>query len=864
MVRRLRERRFLARKRHMLDHVPVDIISVLFSFLPSFMLMVAYRLAMGFVVGWLLFVQGGVVGLPVASAWQPGGEGTLVRVTPSVVRRYEPGKWGTLGVDSVNRTDQDTTELVAVYLEQQTQMQFARRFWLPARSQRRTWLPIRVLNELDPERRQLSVTFLRLEERDGGEFFQRTTEGTLEVDQQPVTLDQERIKTALILRRGEPDERGDTNDIDADAYDTIFRAREAVLSSRAMMDLNVDLLPPYDHLFDSIDQIALCGDRLASDSAGLAHLRHWLAGGGRLWIMLDRTSMEMVREIVGNGQVCEGLDRWQLSEFAIEDLSNARGAFVSDRWKSDLPVEMVRVETGDLEVSCRVEGWPAAFWQKVGDGEILFTTLGPRGWLKQDGKPTEALKGLASRFYLPKAERAFPVATITSLLNEQVGYQVPSRWLASCLLGCNTLGLFIVGGWLAYRRQLSALAWFVPTLTLLTTAAFLVLGFQNSNTVPPTLAVRQIGQVLPGTNTLQLHSWAAVYDATADKLNATVLPESTAYLAEMAEAGETKRSVWTDDGQNRWANIRLAPGRVHYVPISRSVSLQQPIRAVGTWGPDGLTGELVGGSFPESSDWVIAAPAVPLAAARPSADQTRFTVSRSDVMAPDQFIATALMNDEQRRRETLLRSVLEGSLAKQSLVERPSLLIWSQPFESGFALPETYQRAGWGLTKIPLELLPTPPKTRFSIPATFIRIENDAGRQGASSVFDPRSGRWLKNMTQPTNSELRFFVPPQVVPCQLNYAKLTIKVNVPSRELTVVTRQQGETITLFRQRDAIGVIPIEIENPELIDMDEQGGLFMGISVSGTEQQQASLTASETSTWEIDYVRFEVEGETQER
>lgn len=826
--------------------------------------MIAFRLALSLLVGCVVIFCEAAAGLHSAAGWQPAEEGTLLRVTPSVIRRYEPGKWGTLGIDSINRTDQDSDELVAVYLEQQAQVQFARRFWLPARSQRRTWLPIRVLKELGPERKQMSATFLRLEERAGGEFFQRTLSGDLEVDQQPLTVDQDRIQTALILRRGEANEQGQSKDLDADAYDTIFRAREAVLTSRAMIDLNVDILPPYAHLFDSIDQIALCGDRLTYDSSGLSHLRNWLHGGGRLWIMLDRTSIEMVRALVGNAHVIEEIDRWQLSQYAIEDLSHARGAFISDQWQADLPVDMVRVEAGDLEVSCRVEGWPAAFWQKVGDGEILFTTLGPRGWLNQQGKPTEALKGLASRFFLPRAERTFPVETIKPLLNEQVGYRVPSRALASFLLGCNTLGLVTVGSWLAYRRQLAALAWFVPALALLTTVAFIGLGWSHSTTVPPTLALRQIGRVQPETNLLQTHTWTAVYDASADKLDARVSAESTAFLAEMAEAGETKRTVWTDDGESRLKNIRLAPGRVHYVPVTRTDSLEQPIRVLGTWGPEGLTGQVLGGPFSESSDWVIAAPAAPLAAARANADQTGFVTSRSDTLAADQFIATALMSDEQRRRQSLLKSVLESSMAKQSLVDGPTLLIWSRPFESGIVLPETYQQAGWALTTIPLEILPTPPETPFAIPATFIRIENFAGKQGASSVFDPRSGRWLESTTQPTNSELRFLLPPQVVPCQLRYAKLTIKLNAPSRELTITGRSQGETVTLFRQRDPSGVLQVEFPNPERFELDQRGGLFVGIAISGTGLQQANPTAGETSTWGIDYVRLEVEGQTSKR
>jgi len=821
-----------------------------------------------------------------AFGWQAEGASTSVRATPSSIRRYEPGQWSTLEVFGVNYGSDDTEELVSVYFDTHSQLQFARRFWLPAGAQRKTWLPIRVPADVPPDRNRTTASILRLGDGRDGEVIRRTAGGDLQIDEQPLVVDHESIKSAILFRRSLPDAFGVRPELDWDAYETVYKARESTLLSRVMVDLDADFLPTWPQGFESLDQIILCGESLPTDSAGLANIQQWLQRGGRLWILLDRTQPSTVHALLGNAAGCDIVDRVELSQFDVVDVSRPEGPQVAATWQADEPVELVRVVTNGLEVACRIDGWPAAFWQPVGDGEVLFTTLGPRGWLTESGEPSEPLKMIASRFFSPRRERPLPIKTLQPLLNEQIGYRVPDRRLASAILGLNTLGLLVVGGWLARRQRLDWLAGVVPALALTATGAFLAIGTRNTAAVPSTVALRQIARVEPSTDVVHVSGLAAIYDQQSVDLDLEIGGGTATLPGDLSLTGVTRRGVWDDDGSYRWENLKLAPGGVHYIEFRRTLTLGQPVRALGMFGPDGFSGRLEGGQFEEISDVTVTSRAAPLSATQWNDDRT-FTTQIEDVLAPRQYVAGALLSAEQRRRQTILRELLATSIGKQPFVNEPSLLVWSRPWDIDMRWSERYEAAGFAVTAVPLEIERTPAGSEFAVPATFIRIENFGGRHGASSVFNPRTGKWLTEMNKPTNSELRFVLPPQVTPCVLTEAVLTVKVHAPSRRLTISGLVDGQATPLLEKANPSGVLRFKISRPEALQVDEGGGLFLGISISETAQREAALAdgkaagvgrgpsqpsrspngpdangkgdSFDNSTWKIDFVRLDVRG-----
>ncbi|MDP6719777.1 MAG: hypothetical protein QGF59_14040, partial [Pirellulaceae bacterium] len=205
---------------------------------------------------------------------------------------------------------------------------------------------------------------MRLSETDGTETFEHNPSES-RITGQPLVLDYSQTKSGLLLQRAMPDETGLAPEMDWDVYEMAYKARESAVDSRVMIDFGQDFMPPFPTTLNSLDQMVISGDRILNDSAGLANLRHWLQQGGRIWIMLDQTSMETVTALLGNAASCTVVDRVELNEFQLEDegdIQELSGKPVVQSWSSEIPVEMLRVFAGTDDIHCRVDGWPVAFW----------------------------------------------------------------------------------------------------------------------------------------------------------------------------------------------------------------------------------------------------------------------------------------------------------------------------------------------------------------------------------------------------------------------------------------------------------------------------------------------------------------------
>ena len=261
------------------------------------------------------------------------------------------------------------------------------------------------------------MTVMRLTEGAGGETIQRR-EGSELLPIVPILADKETVKTASMFRKSPPDGRGYVPPVDEDAYELMAEARKMADLSRVIIDFSDDFVPPHPIMWETLDHFILCGDRIAQDSAGLAVLRDWLFRGGRLCIFLDRTSPETVASILGHGATIQVVDRVELDEFTIEEVLHPEGHRPFDRRRFEQPVELLRVLAEEVEVQCRVNGWPAAFWKKAGNGEVLFLTLGPSGWrpaqIPAGGDPApefvepayrdhHCLRLVAQRFFQPRS-----------------------------------------------------------------------------------------------------------------------------------------------------------------------------------------------------------------------------------------------------------------------------------------------------------------------------------------------------------------------------------------------------------------------------------------------------------------------------
>jgi hypothetical protein len=103
---------------------------------------------------------------------------------------------------------------------------------------------------------------------------------------------------------------------------------------------------------------------------------------------------------------------------------------------------------------------------------------------------------------------------------------------------------------------------------------------------------------------------------------------------------------------------------------------------------------------------------------------------------------------------------------------------------------------------------------------------------------------------------LRFQVPASVLPLAVEGARLTVKLHAPAREIVVGIVAGGSTAPLRRLTSPLGIEQVEINDPRLLQPDEQGTLYVGVEVS--EARGANVGQE---LWRLESASLEVRGRT---
>jgi hypothetical protein len=593
---------------------------------------------------------------------------------------------------------------------------------------------------------------------------------------------------------------------------------------------------------------------------------------------------------LGNASPCEVVDRVELTEFTIDTpAAVVVGGKRSETWVAEDPIEFVRVLTDSADIHSTIDGWPAAFSIPFGNGNVLFTTLAARGWRyqndvfaeqtvprRQNSGPTNALRHLANEFNLHEIKRHELGDELKPILSEQLGYRVPARSIAALILGLNCAVIVVAGVWLARREQLERIAWVIPAATALSAIILVAIGGANTSRIPATSSILRLANVSSETNEIHADTLAAFYspDTVALPLQVDL---SGVVEPEMQDlTGVAKRAIWDDSGSGRWEQVDVASGSVRFARAKESRVLEYPLRARATFGANGLEGRIVGvGQIGTLADAIIASPPAPHSDVTIDSTGT-FHAGPDDLLSETEFIGGTVLSDEQQRRQTIYRDLLAPRQGK-IYPQRPTLFVWGDSRSFGLTAPDLFQQSGATLYAVPLDIGRTLPKQPFVIPPTFIRQTSAGNRTGASSVYNPRTGLWLQEATLPTQSYFRFVLPRQVVPCEVRSVEITLKIHAPSRTVELHGSKGDQQVVVETLESPSGVLTFTIDDAELLELDEAGGLRFGVTVSATKAQSVGTASREpppdaaggkkpedsfdNSTWQIDYLRLEVAGET---
>ncbi len=766
-----------------------------------------------------------------------------IGATGTGLGRIQGQTWGLVGATVDNPTDRLQNLLLAVAADNAPSVQFACPAWLPPRSRQRFWIPIRPF-DLPPKARSLSVTGHLINRAGGREEMVATQAADLLAETRLLRL-------AAVVG----------SDTDADAVMDMLTASRPDGGngpSRGIAVLRASSLPALAAAYEGADQLVLGTQPLNLDAAQLQALHAWLAGGGRLWLLLDRMQAPEAAAVVGPDWAIGCVDRVDLNRVRLETIG---GEGQQDRPQTfSNPVTMVRVVAPGWHVGVRVDGWPAALWRPVGRGLVLVTTLGARAWAADKDRPTQALNEVARVFNEPPARSGLQEVHWTGFLQDQIGYRIVSRQVVAGILAAFTLVLLGAGLVLWRAGKLEHIGYVGIAAAVITAGVVLGIGAAHRQKTPATMVGGATLTVAPDEGLSHIAGELALYSPTGGTGELSSRQGGVLWPYPHPRAGRIVRLVWKDLDAWSWENLDFPPAGVVRASFTQDAPLKLATAATVSFDAQGAV-------VPLDAQFVLQDPVV----AGPGGlfvprinDQGALTATPADVPPPGQFISAAIATQEQIRHQNIYRQLF----SQPGYPAGPMLLGFSRtfalPVQSTPAIPARQEY----LVALPLAVRRPAPGREILIPAPFWRFHTSRPPAAASAFTGDRGRRFLPerfrslpiydavhhqfiSISNPANVDLEFVPPRGLAPLGVQGGRLRLDISAPNRTVEVAVRRAGRWTVLGRVSSPLAAQVFALPADAAWRVGPQGGIDVEIRVGDSPDPQMP------TTWRIRAIGLEL-------
>lgn len=792
-----------------------------------------------------------------------------------VIHFFRPQVWGTKTVKLSNPTSQPVELGTGGYFEGAPMNRYVRQVTVPPESERMATIPI---FPTSTEGNVIQWHSMLYADDDQAGTLLRASDDFM-VDAEILAPPPERI-TALIA-----DSRTSEETQYQEMVELAVATRISMRRTRQLLEMDVEDMPAEAHGLDIIDEIVLCSNRIADDPARLACLRAWVEQGGRLWIRLDQVDVATVTHLLGETVPLQFVDRINLTEYQLHRIDREQEA--GNLHEFDYPVEHVRVLVDGVEVIHEVNGWPASFALTVGRGRVLFTTMGNLAWIRErteddpraapeyssDFVETQTLVELLDQWMIEIEPWPLDASEFEPLLAAQVGYQVPARGTILSVLWLFCAALLIIGLWLRrkphgqisgqeagrqipFGRRSESMAIIGPGLALMAAVPIVVLGQASRHSVPASVNIAEYVQVMPATSALQSTGTTAIFAPDSETIDLAATQGRLVLPPPDDSTGTLRRMIQTDFGRSRWSDLNINTGLQFFTTL-QTRSLDQPVRATVSFGPDGVSGFLQTGIFAEPQDVVIASRAADVLAVEMD-DKHHFISGMNDTLAPGVYVNGTLLTDQQVTRQEVYRSLLKAKSASR-YPRDPVLLAWMRPNNADLDCPEGFSANHSSLVAVPLDYNAAPPGTDVMIPSPFLTYDAvviDIG--GKSTAYDQRTASWRESQ-QSGQTLLRVNIPDAVKPLTLKQVNIEIKLLASSYNVDIFAGNRESLANVTSLSSAAGAFQLTLTEPDQLQLDSDGNYYVKLDVRAGEDGGSGVRSNKA--WKVDFLRLEMLGRT---
>jgi hypothetical protein len=811
------------------------------------------RLFFWFIVVLGLIVEARADGLEGGDRVSVGSGGVGVQV---------PGLWGVLRVSYTNSQDRPKEFLAVSYFDDDPQLQFGRRLTVPPRSRRISWHPIRMPSGPDE---MIDFHTLLLTRENGVETLMRQDTGRLKLENSVIVSSLE-VATGIIDQSAYAPPGENPGGTGTDLLLTARYDRNVRNNAVHMIEWPI---PVGDEYIDVLDQLVVADDRVLSDAAGLQAIRRWMTAGGRVWVMLDRTSTSVIDGLLGQEATVSEVDRVGLTLLTVEPGPSSPPIKPAPQ-DHEVPVPFVRVYAEGFETAYSVNGWPAALWKEVGQGRLLVTTLGPAGWMRPrlpkdppapggTGWQTQFVPGpglswLSQQFYLPRTRTLLPEEAAEAVIRQQIGYAIPSQRLVGgwLLAGVGLIGVASIV--LLRKERLEWIGLAAPCIAIVVAGVVFWIGQRNRAEIPSGTTTIELVQAVPGGRDVRIEGLSGILakDAAPLKVSGT---DGGAILPKMdGLASVTRRMVWTDIDHWGWENLPAAPG-LRIAKFEGSSSSPVTIEAPASCDGEGVTGKLSLPSGIKASDAVLVTPRGRIAVTLQ--EDGAFKAPSTAVLSGEAYLGAGILDDRQQQRNRLLATMLSSG-SKVRFPTQPTLLVWTPSWDARLSLGEGTQ-TGEALVAVPIRWEKPSEGAAVTIPSPLVHYREVTGPQGESTVglYDRRTEQWTER-ARPISAWLGLDLPRALQPLKLESATIRAKVVGPIGRLEILGLRDGQTVSLQTWENPAGSLEATIGDAESLKFDSQGRLLLKVA-AGVEVEQAELSNDPANYWRIESFEVELRG-----
>jgi hypothetical protein len=832
---------------------------------------------------------------------------TIIRIAnDGGFKAMKPKRWTLLEAEIWNRSDRDV--LIDIYgmfdnrASKETTVQIGRSVLLPARSKQIIPYPIRIPDhEMTLKSLEMSgvdVQSLVFDKTDGSSRRVGGPSGGI-LEPRVVNTDfstpilgvipfinhEENENRLYLASRGVG-----VDEVPTHVYRTLQAMRKHFNFRERIYRPATAGVPPSPAALDPLDQLVVADPEYSDQFVVLDEIRDWVYRGGRLWIMADRTGLDLAQYILGETVDFTELEPARLSEVTIEEANPTLG-FVPSTFTYEKPLTMLRVMADGAEVIHEVNGWPASLWKDLGNGSVLVTTLASEAWstIPQSDYmglqviPQQALRRLGDRMNLPSA-RLFTASDVAQpdeddptedeleidrsilvsqsydkenrpfdeYIRQRIGYSIVTRGHIMAVLGGFCL-LVLVGSIVLLKRGRGELILIAGPAAAVFFAGYLTMvGNSSRNTSGNMQASIQWVTLENNSNTAAVRGLAAVFNTGKTTGQIRSINGGLYWPQLQGLEGQDLRILFSDLQNWQWQNLEL-PAGLRKLPFATNVTFEKEVFARAQFSDQGLTGTYDLAAFDKTEDSLLVVPD----GRRISAELSDGSITVSGDDLGDAVTGKSQVDGNLERRLPILEQLLSNQEYKLHvpLVEQPSILTWSNPISEGFEFPEQQEHVGDALVLIPLAIDETPAGSAFTVPSVFLSFQNSSGplQPTPSGAYNSVVGEW-QPMTNAQKIWLKYRLPAQVSPANLTRAVIRLSVRAPDREVQLIGQDQGVVEILESKRDVTSTVIFEIDDEKYLQLEEDGSYLFGFNITN-----AASGDDLSSPWQISDVQVQLSG-----